>query len=189
MDAKNLFRFEIQPYSNHLRSVHIFLLIAPLHDVLILRTTNICIFALITFPTLKWYRFLKCSHEEDINLLPRGYSVSRFGPNVLTPWYFQNIPYPHKVSEWVIKFNGLSRTADEVHIVHISRVILPPQRKDEMWLVWHSEASRKMAAILQTFWNVFYWMKNFVFWFKFHECVPRRPIDNKLVLVQWNHWC
>ena len=29
------------------------------------------------------------------------------------------------VSEWVIKFNGLSRTADsEVHIVHISRVII-----------------------------------------------------------------
>ena len=27
-----------------------------------------------------------------------------------------------QVSEWVIKFNGLSRTADsEVHIVHISR--------------------------------------------------------------------
>ena len=30
-----------------------------------------------------------------------------------------------RVSEWVIKFNGLSRTADsEVHIVHISRVII-----------------------------------------------------------------
>ena len=31
----------------------------------------------------------------------------------------------YQVSEWVIKFNGLSRTADsEVHIVHISRVII-----------------------------------------------------------------
>ena len=30
-----------------------------------------------------------------------------------------------RVSEWVIRFNGLSRTADsEVHIVHISRVII-----------------------------------------------------------------
>ena len=34
-------------------------------------------------------------------------------------------PPRHWVSEWVIKFNGLSRTADsEVHIVHISRVFI-----------------------------------------------------------------
>ena len=38
--------------------------------------------------------------------------------------YYMNMK-PSWVSEWVIKFYGLSRTADsEVHIVHISRVII-----------------------------------------------------------------
>ena len=47
----------------------------------------------------------------DLNPAPRGLSLYDFS----NPW----------LSEWVIKFNGLSRTADsEVHIVHISRVII-----------------------------------------------------------------
>ena len=42
----------------------------------------------------------------------------------LVPIQHQDISN-YQVSEWVIKFNGLSRTADsEVHIVHISRVII-----------------------------------------------------------------
>ena len=45
--------------------------------------------------------------------------------NVFIPFGAEFISAEKWVSEWVIKFNGLSRTADsEVHIVHISRVIM-----------------------------------------------------------------
>ena len=47
---------------------------------------------------------------------------------VVSNWQEYNLLFSvnqNQVSEWVIKFNGLSRTADsEVHIVHISRVII-----------------------------------------------------------------
>ena len=40
-------------------------------------------------------------------------------------FFEEKIRLGYRVSEWVIKFNGLSQTADsEVHIVHISRVII-----------------------------------------------------------------
>ena len=55
-----------------------------------------------------------------------GFGKSGSRPRGRPPtWTMTTIPFQPGVSEWVIKFNGLSWTADsEVHVVHISCVII-----------------------------------------------------------------